>query len=75
MRRLLMMRVSPPELDWRFAWIAGFLILAYGTALAVRMLPEVGLIRGAILIASIGTGWLVMMALVPRHRPVETRTS
>jgi hypothetical protein len=39
------------------------------------MLPEVGLIRGAILIASIGTGWLVMMALVPRHRPVETRTS
>jgi len=50
----------------RFAWAAGFLLLAGCTALVLKALPEFGVAASAGLVAAVALAWMVVCAQFPK---------
>ena len=66
MKSLLQWHVLSEMTARRFAWCAGFVLLAVCTALVVKMLPELGVWAGIGLVSSVVLAWVVVGAQFPR---------
>jgi hypothetical protein len=60
MMKLLRRRVMSEMAARRFAWAAGFTVLATCTALVLKALPEFGAAASVGLVFAVAVGWLVI---------------
>jgi len=66
MTKLLRQRVLSEMAARRFAWIAGFVLLASCTVLVLKALPEFGVGTSVGLVSAVGLAWVVVGAQFPR---------
>jgi hypothetical protein len=66
MSKFLRWRVLSELAARRFAWSAGFLLLAACTALVLKALPEFGPWASIGLVASVALAWVVLGSQLPR---------
>jgi hypothetical protein len=66
MKSLLSRRVASEVTARRFAWAAGFLLLATCTALVLKALPELSVWASIGLVSGVALAWVVIGAQLPR---------
>jgi predicted RND superfamily exporter protein len=66
MANVLRQHVLSEEAARRFAWAAGFMILASCTALVLKALPQFGVAASVGLVSAVAIAWVVVGSQLPK---------
>jgi hypothetical protein len=71
MKRLLLTRVTSPNFDLPFAWLASFVLAILCTTATLKMLPVLPFATSVALVGGLACAWIVLGWQLPRMVPAR----